>query len=306
MKILIISSNLIGDTILSTGVINYFMKKNKLAKFTFIIGPTAGQIYQNFPNLDKIISIKKQKFNLHWLEIYRNCYKTKWDIIVDLRSSFLSFFLSHKKKFIFKKDKNLHHLDQFKKFFKINNSELIIHNNKFEQDKTESKLDKNKKYIVIFPGGNWKPKIWPSEYYNKLIKLLDKNYKNICFIFVGSSSEEKKYLDKISIDLPKEKFINLMGETLTQTSSYMKKSDLFIGNDSGLMHLSFASNLKTVCLFGPTNDKVYGHTNENCFIIRTKEDYSYFKKIYLNKEKSYMESIKPESILQLIKSKNLL
>ena len=36
----------------------------------------------------------------------------------------------------------------------------------------------------------------------------------------------------------------------------MKKSNLFIGNDSGLMHLSVASNLKTIALFGPTNDKV--------------------------------------------------
>ena len=306
MKILIISSNLIGDTILSTGVINYFMKKYQQAKFTFIIGPTAGQIYQNFPNLDKIISIKKQKFNYHWFKIYRNCCKTKWDIIIDLRSSFLSFFLSHKKKFIFKKDKNLHHLDQFKKFFKINNSELIIYNNKFELDKVEAKLDKNRKYVIIFPGGNWKPKIWPSEYYNMLIRLLYKNYRNINFIFVGSLAEEKKYLDKISKYIPKDKFINLMGETLTQTSSYMKKSHLFIGNDSGLMHLSVASNLKTVCLFGPTDDRIYGHKNENCFIIRTEEDYNYFQKTNLDKDKSYMKSIKPELILQLIKDKNLL
>ena len=60
MKLLIISSNLIGDTILSTGVIEYFKKSYPLAKFTFIIGPSAAQIYINFPNLDKIISIQKE------------------------------------------------------------------------------------------------------------------------------------------------------------------------------------------------------------------------------------------------------
>ena len=64
-----------------------------------------------------------------------------------------------------------------------------------------------------------------------------------------------------------------MGESLTKTSAYMKKSNLFIGNDSGLMHLSVASKLKTISLFGPTNDKIYGHSNNNCFIIRTKESY---------------------------------
>ena len=48
MKILVISSNLIGDTILSTGVIEEFSKNNPNAKFTFLIGPTSGQIYEHF------------------------------------------------------------------------------------------------------------------------------------------------------------------------------------------------------------------------------------------------------------------
>ena len=53
----------------------------------------------------------------------------------------------------------------------------------------------------------------------------------------------------------------------------MNKSNLFVGNDSGLMHLSVASNLQTIALFGPTNDKIYGHYNSNSFVIRTKESY---------------------------------
>ena len=93
MKILVISSNLIGDTILSTGVVGHFLKNNPNARFTFIIGPTAGQIYQHFPNLEKIILIKKEKFNSHWLKIYLHSWNIKWDIIVDLRSSLLSFLL---------------------------------------------------------------------------------------------------------------------------------------------------------------------------------------------------------------------
>ena len=61
MKILIISSNLIGDTILSTCVIQYFAKLHPKAKFTFLIGPSAGQIYEHFPNKEKIVLIKKKK-----------------------------------------------------------------------------------------------------------------------------------------------------------------------------------------------------------------------------------------------------
>ena len=65
MNILIISSNLIGDTILSTGIVKYFLDKHPYSKFTIVTGPSAGQLYENFPNLDKIVTIKKQKYNLH-------------------------------------------------------------------------------------------------------------------------------------------------------------------------------------------------------------------------------------------------
>ena len=111
MKILIISSNLIGDTILSTGVVNYFHKKYPKAKFTFLIGPSAGQIYSNFIAKDRIILVKKRRFNLHWIYMYMNVFNTKWDIVIDFRSSLISYFLIKKKKYIFKKNKNLNQIN---------------------------------------------------------------------------------------------------------------------------------------------------------------------------------------------------
>ena len=81
----------------------------------------------------------------------------------------------------------------------------------------------------------------------------------------------------------------------------MKKSNLFIGNDSGLMHLSTACNLPTIALFGPTNDIVYAPWGEKNLVIRTKENYNYFKKIKINRNSSYMNSITPENVYEKIK-----
>ena len=86
----------------------------------------------------------------------------------------------------------------------------------------------------------------------------------------------------------------------------MKKCDLFIGNDSGLMHLSAASNLATIGLFGPTNDKIYSPKGNNCFVVRTNEDYEYFQKNIREPRKSYMQSINAENIINLIKKNELL
>ena len=167
MKILVISSNLIGDTILSTCVVEHFLKIYPKAKFTFLIGPTAGQIYKHFPSTENIILIKKQRFNLHWIQMYAAIWNKKWNIVIDLRSSLISYLLNKKNKYIFKKKKLLNHLDQLKESFHLDNTKLFIHTSYSEENEAIKNIDKSLKHVVIFPGGNWKPKIWPSNYFKE-------------------------------------------------------------------------------------------------------------------------------------------
>ena len=304
MKILVISSNLIGDTILSTGVIRFFNKQNPEAKFTFVIGPSAGPIFKNFKSVEKIITVSKKKLNIHWLEIIYNCYGKKWDVIIDFRSSLLSYLLSHNKKFIFKKKTNINHIQQLSDYFGFDCSELFIATNNEEEQIVKKNISDNFNYFVIFPGGNWKPKIWSVENYNSLMnKILSKN-KNIKFILVGSNPEEKIYLNEITKNIDSRYILNLFGSSLTQTAAYMKKSQLFIGNDSGLSHIASASNLKSIVLFGPTNDKIYGPFQKHSQVVRTNESYDYFKSININKTKSYMGSITVEKIYNILQRNN--
>ena len=97
-----------------------------------------------------------------------------------------------------------------------------------------------------------------------------------------------------------------MEENITQTYSFIKRSNLFIGNDSGLMHLAAASNIPTIGLFGPTNDKLYAPFGDKCYIVRTKETYADFKNIKFDTNKSYMHSIKIDNIFELINAKKLI
>ena len=300
MKILIICSNLIGDTILSTGVFNNLANKYQNAKFTFVIGPTAKPILKNYNNIEKIITINKQKYNFHWLEVLRKTSNSKWDIVIDLRSSLLSFFLQKNKKYVFSKTKNIHHVDQLSKSFGFDCSSLNIKTSEQEDHEVKKVLSKNNKYIVIFPGGNWKPKLWSIENYNKLMKLIHSNNQNIKFIIVGSEFEKKHCFNKLTSGINKEYIIDLFGFNLTLTSAYMKKCNLFIGNDSGLMHLSVASNLQTIALFGPTNDKVYGPYGNNNIVLRTDESYEHFQSIKINPNISYMNSILPSKVSKII------
>ncbi len=298
MKILFICSNLIGDTILSSGAINCIISQNKEAKLTFVVGPTAAPLLKNYKNIENIIIFKKRKFNLHWIDIFKKTYITKWDIIVDFRSSALSFLLKNNKKYIFKKHYNIHHIEQLNSSFGFNCSNLFIPTSDDEFNKANNHLDSSFKYVVIFPGGNWTPKLWSTENYNKTMKLLINKYAKTKFILVGSSNEKNKYFNQLIKDIKKESIIDLFGYNLTLTSAYMQKSDVFIGNDSGLMHLAVASNLRVISLFGPTNDTVYGPYGDKNIIIRTSENYNYFKSLKINENKSYMNSITPEMVFK--------
>ena len=298
MKILFICSNLIGDTILSSGAINYIISQNKEAKLTFVIGPTAAPLLKNYKNIENIIIFKKRKFNLHWIDIFKKTYTTKWDIIVDFRSSALSLLLKNNKKYIFKKHYNIHHIEQLNLSFGFKCSNLFIPTSDDEFNKVNNHLDSSFKHVVIFPGGNWTPKLWSTENYNETMKLLINKYDKIKFILVGSLNEKNKFYNQLIKDIREESIIDLFGYNLTLTSAYMKKSDIFIGNDSGLMHLAVASNLRVISLFGPTNDAVYGPNGDKNIVIRTKENYDYFKSLKINENKSYMSSIKPEIVFK--------
>ena len=298
MKILFICSNLIGDTILSLGAINYIINQNKEAKLTFVVGPTAAPLLENYKNIENIIIFKKRKLSLHWLDILKKTYRIKWDIIVDFRSSALSLLLKKNKKYIFKKLHNIHHIKQLNSSFGFECSNLFIPTSDDETNKVNNHLDSSFKHVVIFPGGNWTPKLWLAENFNETMKLLIDRYDKIKFILVGSLKEKNKFYNLLIKDIKEDLIIDLFGYNLTLTSAYMKKSDIFIGNDSGLMHLAVASKLRVISLFGPTNDTVYGPIGDKNIVIRTKENYDYFKSIKIDENKSYMSSIKPEIVFK--------
>ena len=108
-------------------------------------------------------------------------------------------------------------------------------------------------------------------------------------------------MSELSKNIDSTYIVNLFGASLTQTAAYMKRSKLFIGNDSGLSHMASAAKLKSIVLFGPTNDKIYGPYMADSQVVRTNETYEYFKRINIDRTKSYMGSISVEKIYNILK-----
>ena len=96
------------------------------------------------------------------------------------------------------------------------------------------------------------PKLWPLDYYKKLVVLLKERYPNITLIQVGASN---KY-GIIGADL------NLLGKThIEETKILLKNSLLHIDIEGGLVHVNYLLHGKSCVIFGPTNLKEFAYEN---------------------------------------------
>jgi ADP-heptose:LPS heptosyltransferase len=61
------------------------------------------------------------------------------------------------------------------------------------------------------------------------------------------------------------------GKELLEVYALMELCSLYIGNDSGLMHLAAAADIPTLGLFGPSAEWRYRPWGPRCAVVRTKE-----------------------------------
>jgi len=73
--------------------------------------------------------------------------------------------------------------------------------------------------------------------------------------------------------VPDENLIDLMEAPVLETAAVLARTTLYVGNDSGLMHLAAASGAPTLGLFGPTRDENYAPWGPRCAVARTELSY---------------------------------
>ena len=278
-KILIISSNRLGDCILSSGVVEYYKKFYKESEITYVCGIVPSDLFKSCDNIKNVIPLKKKKFSIHWLYLWLKVFLNYWDCVVDLRGTIISFFLITKKRVFYSginKNKELHKVVStsqiignkiLEPYMKISEKSLLTKKNIYfvRQAKKKSNL------IAIAPSANWNGKKWPQERFTELIKKLinSNNFKNPKFLLFGSLNEIDD-AKNISINFSNNELINFSGSLkLSEIFLIFKYCDLFIGNDSGLMHLAASADIPTVGLFGPSDIKQYHPWGKQTLAIRT-------------------------------------
>jgi ADP-heptose:LPS heptosyltransferase len=124
-----------------------------------------------------------------------------------------------------------------------------------DQAKAAALLPAGRPIVALAPTANWAPKIWPAARFAELFHALPL-IGAVPVIFAGPGETERAMVAPLRAALPDA--IDLSGRlTLPQIAACLSRSSLFVGNDSGLMHLAAAAGAPTLGLFGPTNAAEY-------------------------------------------------
>ena len=273
-KLLFIGNTRLGDAVMSTGLMNELSSYYN-AKVTIVCGKVAAPVFEDCPFVENIIKINKKKYSMHWLDIWKKIRLNRWDIICDLRSTPIIWLVRAKKRIVLSSSGDkIHRIERLAKLNPLGRLPIpkvwisktsLLEAKKYLKNKTGP-------FIAIGATANWPAKVWPSNNFVSLIRriLNFEELKGGKVILVGGPGEEKvgEDLYKKLIDIDP---INLVGQPILPTAAIFSLSRIFIGNDSGLMHLSAATGIPTLGLFGPTDDKLYSPTGKNALFVRTPQ-----------------------------------
>lgn len=105
-------------------------------------------------------------------------------------------------------------------------------------------------FIIVNPGGGWRAKCWAPENYSALIRQLAAGRQEQ--IIVTGSPLEEPVIGKILKDAESPRAYHLP-TTVVQFISLARRARLFIGGDTGPLHLAAAVGAPVVGIYGPTD-----------------------------------------------------
>ncbi len=260
-RILFITSTRIGDAIINSGVLDYLVRSRPQASFTIACGPLAASLFTETPRLDRIIVMRKKKAGLHWWDLWRETAGTRWDLVVDLRCSATGWFLHAKQRRILKK-----HGTPIPKVAEAANVLALdpppdprLYLSEQVRAQAARRLPDDGPYLAICPSASLVFKVWPGDRFAGFINrftALDGVMPGARVVMLGGPGDEV-YAQPICDALPEVEFVDLLGLGLPETAACLERCRLYVGNDSGLMHMAAAVGTPTLGLFGPSDDRCY-------------------------------------------------
>jgi ADP-heptose:LPS heptosyltransferase len=259
MRILFVTSNRLGDAVLSTGLLDHLVRSYPMARITVVCGPVAAGIFDRMPNRERTIQLQKQRWRRHWLTLWAGVATTLWDLVVDVRGSAIALLVPARRRAEFRRSPGSK-IAQLATVLRLSPPPLpVAWIDDADRRRVDMLLPAARPLVALAPTANWAPKVWPAERFATLFRSLASAFVPgaVPVVLGGPGATDAMMAAPLLDALPDA--IDLTGRlTLPEISAVLARVAVFIGNDSGLMHMAAAVGAPTIGLFGPTDAATYG------------------------------------------------
>ncbi len=301
-RILIRSTNWVGDAVLTTPAVRAVRKNFPDARLSLLAKPWVAPVFYNNPYVDQIIPYDLAGRHAGWLgkaRLIKELRRTKFDLVVLFQNAFeaalLAYLAGVPKRLGYDTDgrrlllthsirlepgrKLGHQIDYYLGILegaslKLTGRGLTLMVTDQERSRAEDILMRHHvtgqgRLIGINPGATYgSAKRWAPERYAALCDKIQDSWSAHIIIFGGPA--EKAIGRRIS-ELMKNDCINLCGKTnLREAVALIERCRLFVTNDSGLMHVVAALDIPLVAIFGSTDPVATGPTSPRSHIVRVR------------------------------------
>lgn len=278
MNILFITYTRIGDAVLSTGLLATLIERYPSARITVACGPLVADLFATAPNVDRVIALRKRKASLHWLGLWRACVARSWDLVVDLRNSAPSYFMRVRRREVLRGgNSNLHRVERLATVLDLDPPPAPrLWTTQRHLDMARDLVPGRQPVLALGPTANWRGKQWDGIRFAELALRLTNDaaiLPGVPVVVLGAASERQDAETVLRL-IPSERRIDLVGRVdLLTAYAVLRRCNLFIGNDSGLMHIAAAAGTPTLGLFGPSRERHYAPWGDRAAAVRTQLDY---------------------------------
>jgi ADP-heptose:LPS heptosyltransferase len=246
---------------------------------------------KQFPNAE--ITVLCKPFNKPLLEnSYIKIVETEWknlknnyDLIIDLHTTWKSIFFSLKKWPKIRLDRGtVRFADAIKGLYphevetnykvvrpiiddknKTLNPKIILSNADIEAASSFISVNNLQRFALIHTGARRILRKWPAEKFIELGAYLYHNL-NLQVVFTGDKSEEEE-INNIQHQLSFPTFNTVRSLSLTGLAALMKHAAIYIGNESGPLHIAAISQLPSIGLYGPGPQYIFYPYGEKTAVI---------------------------------------
>lgn len=310
-KILFFRIGAIGDVILTTAAVKKTRELFPDAVIHYLAGRAAAPVLLNNPHVDKVFVLPEEnsrapKFLRPLLMkkfFKQNFRSTAYDYFIDFESSYYSAYFSFmikaktkighrikdKRRQLYNKLYNIRvnytdgdwyvikrHMALIKPLGSFDQTDNRTYLNLTQDEKEYGKkyleannIGQKDKKIMLCVASKWEIKRWPDGHWKNLVKLIRKNYPEAKMIILKSPDDRPELLKEL------EELGNVCvipGEGLRALAAILSYGDFLISNDGAVRHMAVALGVKTIGIFGPSNEKGWAFADENNIVLAPSID----------------------------------